>query len=262
MSQRKWRNNIVRYSLLAVVLVLICCSTGFALVPCGTNSLAFYVANYTSTTNGCQIDDKVFYGFVDTLTAGGGGSTGGVAIQVDPISTLYNPGLGFTLTGFAVGANSSLDLKLGFDVATISSAHTIEDASLGIAGAGINGTGLVSIGENVCAGGTFSNPGAGTGCPGGDQNISLNVSNPGAPPTFFDMKFTQSTAACPGGPPGLCNLVGVFKDVQVNGGTGTASLSSFTQQFSEVPEPGSIMLLGTSFILASLAFRRKQVKKS
>jgi hypothetical protein len=251
--------NIVRHITVVGALVCMLCSAGFALVPCPTNSLAFYVGTFTTATTGCQIDDKVFYGFTDLLTAGGGASTGGVGIQVSPITTAFNPGLSYTLSGFSVGSLSSLDLKLGFDVATISGARVIEDASLGMAGASITGTGMVSIGENVCAGGVFSAPLAGTGCPAADQNLSLSVANPGPPATFFDMKFTSSTTACPGG---LCNLVGVFKDVGVNGGSaGSASLSSFTQQFSEVPETSSIVLLGTAFMLTSMVFRRKRAKQ-
>lgn len=247
----------MRHIIVVGALVCMLCSAGFALVPCPTNSLAFYAVTFTTATTGCQIDDKVFYGFTDVLTAGGGASTGGVGIQVGPITTAFNPGLSYTLSGFSVGSNSSLDLALGFDVATISGAMVIEDASLGIGGAEFTGTGTVTIGENVCAGGVFST--SSTGCPAGDQNVSLNVANPGPPATFFDMKFTSSTAACPGG---LCNLVGVFKDVSITGGSaGSASLSSFTQQFSEVPETSSIVLLGTAFMLTSMVFRRKRAKQ-
>jgi len=242
--------------IVVAALVLVLCSTGFGFVPCPNNAtIATYITDFPTQATGCQIDDKIFYGFVDSLTASGGASTGGVTITVFPIATAFNPGLDYALSGFSAGANSSLDLRLGFNVATISGANVIEDASLGIAGAAFTGTGLVSIGENVCAGGVFANPGSGTGCPAGDQNLSLSVANPGPPATFFDMKFTSSTPACP---LGLCNLVGVFKDVSVNGGSaGSASLSSFTQQFSEVPEPASVMLLGGVLLTLVVSIRRK-----
>jgi hypothetical protein len=251
---------MMRKTLYAAVLILALSSGAIALTPCSTGTLAFYQANYTDPTTGCQIDDKVFYGFQSTLTPGGTATTGSVGITVDPISTAFNPGLSFTLSGFSVTSNQSLDLKLGFNVQVLPGGALIEDASLGIAGAAFTGTGLVSIGENVCAGAAFGNVGAGTNCPAGDQNLSLNVANPGPPATFFDMKFTQSTTACPGG---LCSLVGVFKDVSVTGGSsGSASLSSFTQQFSEaqVPEVGSIFLLGTSLLITSITIRRKRAK--
>ena len=245
----------MRNMICAAAVVLVLCSTAFAaLTPCPTDTLANYVADFTTAANGCYVLDKEFYGFTDVLQAGGTASTGGVGILVSPLPVPLNPGLEYSLAGFSVGSNQSLDLKLGFDVAVIGGSHVIEDASLGIAGAQNSGTGSVTIGENVCAGGTFSNPGAGTGCPGGDQNLSLNVQNPGPPQVFYDMKFTSPTPACPGG---LCNLVGVFKDVSVTGGSaGSASLSSFTQQFSEVPEPASVMLLGGALLTIAGSIRR------
>ena len=87
-----------------------------------------------------------------------------MGITVTPDTTALNPGVDFTLSGFSVTSGQSLDLKVGFEVATLTGAPLIEDASLGIAGAQNSGTGLVSIGENVCVGGTFSDLGAGTGC--------------------------------------------------------------------------------------------------
>lgn len=235
----------MRNMIVAVVLALVAASAGFAdITPCLTANLSDYVANYTTATTGCQIDDKVYYGFTDTLTGVGTASTAGVVITVAPILTALDPGLDYSLSGFSVGPDASLDLKLGFNVATLSGANLIEDVSLGFAGAQYSGTGLVTIGENDCVGGTFATPSAGTDCSSGNTTpnlVTLNVENPGFPAEFFSMEFIT-----------LTNQVGVFKDVSVAGANaGNASLSSFSQQFSEVPVPDggvTLMLLGGALV--------------
>jgi hypothetical protein len=245
----------MKQTMIALAVVLLCCSASFAAItPCATGqTLAFYVATYNSAANACQLDDKVFWGFADSLAAGGSASAAGVGITVIPDPTHLNPGFNFQLAGFTVSSTvspSSLDLKLGFDVAVLNGGAAMEDVSLGIAGAQNSGTGTVSIGENVCVGGFFANIGAGTNCATGNSppnEITLNVQNPGPPPVSFDMKLTT-----------LTNEAGVFKDVSIaSGSSGSASLSSFTQNFSEVPEPGSILLLGTLVLFTSSTLRRK-----
>ena len=229
--------------IVAVALALVAVSAGYAdIVSCPTAALSYYVASFTTAANGCKIDDKVLYGFTDTLT--GTASIAGVGITVEAITTAFDPGLGYSLTGFSVLSGSSLDLKLGFIIETRSGANLIKDVSLGFAGAQHSGDGSVTIGENDCVGGTFANPSLGTNCSTGNtipNLVSLNVQNPGPPAEFFDMKFTT-----------LTNRVGVFKDISVTGGTdGSASLSSFSQQFSEtnVPDGGvTLMLLGSALV--------------
>src|SRR5579872_3790395 len=94
-----------------------------------SQTLAYYATNFNTAANGCQIDDKEFYGFTDTLTAGGSGSTAGVGITIGQITTAYDPGLSFTLSGFSVSSNvspGSLDLKVGFDVQVLPGGNAIE----------------------------------------------------------------------------------------------------------------------------------------
>src|SRR5947208_5936139 len=93
------------------------------------------IATYTAAGFSCTIDDKTFFGFADTLTAGGGASAGAVGITLTPITTVLNPGFNTTLSGFSVGAGQSLDLKLAFNVAVNPGGNPIDDVSLGIAGA-------------------------------------------------------------------------------------------------------------------------------
>jgi len=232
-----------------VALTFALCTVGSAAltlcanVAAANQNLAFYEANFTTAATGCQIDDKVFYGWSN------GAITGGVNpanVLITPISTALNPGFMFN-PNMSVGPGGIQDLPLHFTVATISGAKIIEDLSMGFAG-GFTGNGIATINEFGCIGGLFAQPNAGTNCPAGNQVINLNVSNP--PPVLFDIKFSN-----------LTNLVDVFKDISVHGNTGSASISSFTQQFSEVPEVSSVLLLGTSFLLSSLAIRRKRASQ-
>jgi len=211
-----------------------------------SGTLASYIA---LGAGGCIIEDKVFFNFSANITGNVPLSTSSVFIT--PITTALDPGI-LVNPNMLVMNTSGVgdffqDLALHFSVRTLDLGARIKDVSLGLAGGGVL-SGATSINEFVCVGGAFANPLAGTGCPVGNQVVNLNVANP--PPILF---VEQNFAS-------LTNFVDVFKDIAVHSGTaGSASISSFTQQFSEVPvpEPLNVILLGTALLAVAPILRRR-----
>jgi len=239
----------VRTIVTTLALSLVLCAGAFAsITPCpngGTNgNLAYYITNFTDSTNACQIDDKIFYGFGAVLT---NVTSSNVSITVD--NTHLDPGLDFnpnmTVSSGTGTTDVFQDIRLTFIVQILPGGNLIHDDSLSIqGGASFGGTGTVSIGETACAGGTFT--GLGGACTGTDY--SLNVANPGPPYKPFDIVFTNPVT-----------IVDVAKDVAVHSGSsGNAALSDFGQNFSEVPEPVSIMLFGSTILVSTFVYRRKR----
>jgi len=209
-------------------------------------TLASYIA---LGAGGCTIEDKVFFNFSGNITGNVPLSTS--SIFITPITTALNPGISvnpnMSVSNITGVGDFFQDLALHFSVRTLDSGARIEDVSLGLAGGAV-GTGATSINEFVCVGAAFANPLSGTGCPGGKELVNINVANP--PPILFVDKTFAS----------LTNFVDVFKDVAVHSGTlGNASISSFTQQFSEVPvpEPLNVILLGTALLAVAPILRRR-----
>jgi len=199
------------------------------------------LADYAALgSGGCVIGDKLFYDFGYT-----GSNPTAANITVTATNAAFNPGLNF---GGAWDVNG--DTQIYFNVTVLPGGNAIEDDSLGISGIVLQGTGLISVGEDVCLGGVYSDPSAGTGC-GGTGSSNLLAIDPGSPTVLYDdLNFNGSTYT----------TIGVFKDIIVSGnaeGSGTAQFSSISQNFSEVPEPVAVLLLGTCMFLLVPVLRRR-----
>jgi len=98
------------------------------------------------------------------------------------------------------------------------------------------GTGQVSVAETYCAGDTFADL-----CAHGTEGTLLTILNSST------SILTASATFSP------VSVVDVVKDITLLGGSnGSAALVSGVQnQFSEVPEPGSLVLFGSG--IAGLA---------
>ena len=225
------------------LILLLCVLLGTSVIvlagPCSTTTLDNYLASGFS----CGIDDKTFSNFMYSGTSnppGFGLPAGSVAVS--PITSPGNPGLQFSAGWFASTSSGILeeDSLLQYAVNVNPGGSLITDVSLSIGGVGFMGTGAVIVDETVCLGAMLP------ACSGGTvKTLSVFDSSSGSQ-LFNSISFAGVSE------------VDVQKDISVEAGTnGNATLSLVTNQFSEVPEPSSIMLFGSGILGLATVLRRR-----
>lgn len=237
---KKWKSRMV-LAVIAITMALgLTLSPG--LVKADPQNLQDLI-NLGAT--GWKIDDKVFYNFGYVPS---GNAPLAALISFTPITTAGNPG--FLLTSLWVATTGNLsDSLLTYNVKVVGGGETIADVSASFGGLSQHGTGIASLGENVYLG--LNNTGANI------ANIGLLVDSSGGN-TFGEVGLTDPITKLPiktFGP------IYVVKDFGVIGGTnGDAAFSSVTNQFSEIPEPTTLILLGSGLLGAALYRRLRKPK--
>jgi hypothetical protein len=207
-----------------------------------TITLADLVNDPTATI---LVGDKLFSNFTATFTPQGSNTSPQdmSGIVVTPVTLGNNFGLEFQ-GGLYAGVNSNVDLKLSYNVTVQNPTFVISDIHLIFNGA-VTGAGFTSVVETV-----FTSDGlTGVG--------QAQVQNP---PPVFDANIDIV-------PP--LNAVKVSKDIFLIGSSnpnipGTATISFTDQVFSqqypggEVPEPSTLLLLGSGLLGAGIRFRGKK----
>ena len=226
-----------------ITLPLLCgVMASAAPIACPTGT----VQDYTTTVNaagGCFQDGLLFNQFQYlSSSAGTAFALPATAIAIAPLINPAGTGFGFQITGgFAAGPGSVSDAILQYQVSTINNQPLLGGLTLSFNGT-FTGSGIAGVSENYCPGGTVVPPGA--GCGGALSNIFVQNSN--------GLTMLQSGAVFPG-----VSSLTVSKDIQVNGGTsGTATISSVTNQFQAIPEPSAFFLLGSGLIVVAVTRRR------
>jgi hypothetical protein len=224
--------------LLIAVMSLFGVSAALADVACPTGPLTQYlVANFT-----CNIDNVLDFSNWGYSSATVAAST----IAVTPLggaAFLLDQGFQFAPSTMNVGTtagptSNSADALITFTVSTVNGAATLDDLSAFFNGS-VTGTGLSSFTENFCEGHPLGSPLCNSGNSG-----QIKVTNP--PPSFNDHVTFSPVAS-----------VSVSKDVNVTSGlNGTAMVSQYINNFSQIPEPAHISLL-TSGLLVGLGLLRK-----
>uniref|UniRef100_Q01QF6 PEP-CTERM protein-sorting domain-containing protein n=1 Tax=Solibacter usitatus (strain Ellin6076) TaxID=234267 RepID=Q01QF6_SOLUE len=231
------------------LLILLSALSAFALIgsasslypACGANTFDYYMQNYATVSSACAVGDKLFFDFSYLPTNSGAIAPTGAQVNiVGDISDPNEPGLVFSSSLWTVSATNPLrnvyiDASISFTVATMDGAALIKDGTLSFAGTeSTTGQGHALIGETLILG-------------GGPPSTTLGVDSIGGP-------FTSITTFSP------VSFVTVSKNLQVNvsaGTTGTASIASFREGFSEMPEPVSCVLFGSGLLGLGILRRRR-----
>jgi hypothetical protein len=157
---------------------------------------------------------------------------------------------------FSVGAGSSTSISIGYTA--IGTTPVITGESLAMTGFGQSGNGSVDIGESICKGGTYSSPGQ---CSTGNvASISVYDFSATNMRTFDSVSFSPALTE-----------ISVVKNIALNGGsTGTNASATVSEVFNTtpgsggggpgggpVPEPNTMVMLGSGLLVAGLAWRRR-----
>jgi hypothetical protein len=235
--------------LVILFALLMLASSGIASTACANAGLDTYTANYNGYANACLIGDKLFYNFTYSASTTGGGSAplaSESAVIPDPGDGFSNPGLIFSVGGFAVSNGRTLDATISYTVATLGGNLVMEDYSLAIAGShsNINGPGNGTVSES------FSN--APTGSPlvtsVGPQGLSTLTGHVDFLPWVNSANVTTQIH--------LVSPAGGSLDV--------VTISAIQEHFSEAPtpEPYESLLIGSGLLVFGLVRRRALRSKS
>jgi len=235
----------MRKQLLLWCPMLLLATAAWATPVCTNGTLA----NYESLASGCTIDGVTFANFSFSSSGSVAPLPSATDVSVAPETSTSAPGFEFT-GPFGAGAGLTLDALIAFTA----TATSITSETLAMEGYGQSGNGSVQVVESVCEG-ALSTSGV---CSG--PSASLNVFDNSGGHVDSDTVTFASTPT-----------IDVVKNIIVQGGSaGTASSAGVSAVFntipggggggvggSPVPEPDSLITLGSGLVVTALLLRRR-----
>jgi hypothetical protein len=200
---------------------------------CATKTMDFYDGTTGPSAAPCNIGGILdFSNFKYTATPfGGGPATPDTNVSVVPVSD--SNGIGFNFLG-NWSSNTTSDVSISFDVTALGGA-LIDDIFIDFGNVG--GGGTVNYNETFCD-------------KAGKCDFSIEH------PTTASHKeiLLEDTAL-----KGPVTFLHINKDVELTGGERAATMSSFGNQYSYIPEPRDVsMLLGLGLVVGVLVKRQLQ----
>jgi hypothetical protein len=236
-------------SKVSTTLVVICLSLlamsplNAATIPvCVNGTYADLLA--TNTTGGCSIDDKLFTNFLFNGTSSGNPAPTPLTSSQVAVNTVNNGNsdIGFQFVfSLAAGVQQTNDILLQYTVSTLSGLPKITSEHLSETG-NFTTTGSAVVDETLCIGFAFS----GGSCAGTTAALHTFSNSGGS-------KITDSINFAP------VSTVGVRKDINTSGGvSGFATISGVANTSDQIPEPTTMLLMGTGLLFAGIFSRRSK----
>jgi hypothetical protein len=211
-------------SLVSLTLAIV---SGSYAAPCGTGSLASYIA---LGSGGCAIGANTLFDFRALSGIAGATPISSGAVMLAPLGGNFDPGLSATVN---TTANAGTLLEALFTYKITGSIYVSD--SIGLTNSSVSGDGTVTGIQDFCAGGTFGPSGV-AGCTGIPRSLL----------TLAGVQNQDSASF------GLVTLLSVTDDFTLDGGSaGSASGGTLTNRFTAVPEPATFFVTGMSLILAA-----------
>ena len=221
---------------LSLALLVFAVASGSSAAPCGTGSLASYIALGSS---GCTIGADTFFDFRTLSGIAGATPISAGAVTLDPLGGTFDPGISATVN---ITANAGNLFETLFTFKISGSLYTGD--SIALTNSSASSDGAVTGIQNFCAGGTFGPSGV-TGCTGVAGSLL----------TLAGVQNQDSTSFRP------VTLLSVTDDFTFDGGlAGSASGGTMTNRFTAVPEPAAFFVTAMGLAFAAAYVSRLEKK--
>lgn len=207
-------------------------------LPCVPGTLVDY---FSMDSEGCSIGDKQFFDFFEWVIPHGASLIDPATVTVLPSGTLSGASLEFQVNQSAA-AGQFLDISFIYSVRVPATGAAIDGLKLRMTGALAAGDGTATVIKDSC----FSDFFFPDFCDAASAPPLITIA------TDFFTETGQATRFAPQ------FVMGIFEDIGIDGGSvGFAALGSAVNEFANVPEPASWLLVSAGLAVVWRLGRRR-----